>query len=163
MSQASLRAVCATARVLIPVPPGSAAGRNVGGGARGAARRRLPQHQLRHGQHGAGHQSSKRVQDGGLSSPVTPVCSFRLCHRPFPPSLDPKHSAVFALRVVSGKTKVFVFCERPRRDSRIQNADQLVPSRYPAQRVGMFPTRTICPGRIHSSVARQSGMTGRRS
>ena len=131
MSQASLRAVCATARVLIPVPPGSAAGRNVGGGARRAARRRLPQHQLRHGQHGAGHQSSKRVQDGETLLIGNSGLLISLCHRPFPPSLDPKHSAVFALRVVSEKTKIFVFCERPRRDSRIQNADQLVPSRYP--------------------------------
>ena len=163
MSQASLRAVCATARVLIPVPPGSAAGRNVGGGARRAARRRLPQHQSGTASMGPGTRVRNVSRTGRHSSPVTPVCSFRLCHRPFPPSLDPKHSAVFALRVVSEKTKVFVFCERPRRDSRIQNADQLVPSRYPAQRVGMFPTRTTCPGRIHSSVARQSGTTGRRS
>ena len=98
---------------------------------------------VREGRRGTGYRSTNsgtasmepgtRVRNvsrtGRHSSPVTPVCSFRLCHRSFPPSLDPKHSAAFALRVVSEKTKVFVFCERPRRDSRIQNANQLVPSR----------------------------------
>jgi hypothetical protein len=164
MSQASLRAVCETARVLTPVPPGSAAGRNVGGGcAKGGAASAYRSTNSGTASMGPGTRVRNVSRTGRHSSPVTPVCSFRYSiarsHRLSIPNIPRYLRSVW-------------FPKRPRSSSSAKDRGVIPGFRMrinwsragiPAQRVGTFPTRTTCPGRTHSSVARQSGMTERRS